>query len=71
METNNKTRFFEEKPGHKSSIRLQMFLTLIFAFLVIGYQTYNTGNPDFVTMLTLLTAAFTPKVISKYAELKK
>lgn len=68
-----KTGFFETSPGHKSSIRLQMFLTLIFAFLVIGYQVVANENhtPDFLTMLTLLTAAFTPKLIQNVSEIKK
>jgi hypothetical protein len=68
-----KVKFWEEKPGHQSSIRLQMFLTLIFAFCVIGYQTIVNENhvPDFLTMLVLLTAAFAPKLLQKFAELKQ
>ena len=68
-----KTGFFEEEPGVKSSIRLQMFCTMIFAFIVIGYQTYVNENhtPDFLTMLTLLIAAFAPKLLQKMAEYKK
>ena len=52
-----KTGFFEEKPGQKSSTRLQMFITMFFAFLVIGYQTYANDNhtPDFLTMVVLLS----------------
>lgn len=68
-----KTGFFESNPGRKSSIRLQMFLTLIFAFAVIGYQTIANENhtPDFLTMITLLTASFTPKLIQNVNEVKK
>jgi len=60
-----KTGFFESGPGRKSSIRLQMLMTLVFSFLVIGYQVVVNENhvPDFLTMITLLTASFTPKLI--------
>lgn len=68
-----KTGFFETAPGKKSSIRLQMFITMFFAFLVVGFQTYanENHNPDFLTMLTLLTAAFAPKLLQKVSEVKK
>jgi hypothetical protein len=68
-----KIGFFEFKAGHKSSIRLQMFLTLLFTFLVVGYQTYIQENhtPDFLTMITLLTASFTPKLIQNLKESKE
>jgi hypothetical protein len=68
-----KTGYFETEPGKKSSIRLQMFLTMFFAFIVIGYQTYatETHTPDFLTMITLLTAAFAPKLLQKLQEVKK
>ena len=64
--------FFDEGYKKRSSIRLQMFMTLLFAFIIIGYQTYVSEKhvPDFLTMLVLLAAAFTPKVISKFAEIK-
>lgn len=67
-----KVGFFESNPGRKSSIRLQMFLTTIFTFLVIGYQVvYNDNHtPDFLTMITLLTASFTPKLIQNVNEIK-
>ena len=66
-----KTGFFESKPGHKSSIRLQMLLTLVFTFVVVGYQVVQNENhvPDFLTMITLLTASFTPKLIQNVNEL--
>lgn len=71
MET-NKVGFFEERAGVKSGIRLQMFMSLIFAFIIIGYQTYANENhtPDFLTTLVLLCAAFVPKVLQKFAEIK-
>ena len=67
-----KTGFFESKPGIKSSMRLQMFLTMLFTFVVIGYQVVMNENhiPDFLTMITLLTASFTPKLIQNVSELK-
>ena len=67
-----KTGFFESKPGIKSSMRLQMFLTMLFTFVVVGYQVVVNENhiPDFLTMITLLTASFTPKLIQNVSELK-
>lgn len=64
-----KIGFFEEAEGVKSSVRLQMFLTTLFTFLVIGYQVYM-NTVDYLLCLTLLGASFTPKVISKFAEMK-
>ena len=67
------TGFFESKPGVKSSVRLQMFLTMLFTFVVLGYQIVVNENhaPDFMTMITLLTASFTPKLIQNVSEIKK
>ncbi len=67
-----KVGIFESKPGRKSSIRLQMFMTMIFTFIVVGYQVVVNENhvPDFLTMITLLTASFTPKLIQNVNELK-
>lgn len=72
MKEDDKTSVMEESPGVQSSVRWQMFITLGFAFLVIGYQVYINDNhvPDFLTMVTLLTASVAPKAISKFAELK-
>lgn len=64
-----KTGYFDEAPGVKSSIRLQMFLTLMFAFAVIGYQVWQ-AKVDFELAMLLLVAAFTPKVVQKFAEVK-
>lgn len=65
-----KIGFFDEDEGVRSSIRLQMFLTLLFAFIVIGYQVYAKDGADFELALLLLTGAFAPKVISKFAEVR-
>ena len=66
-----KIGFFEElkAPGivSKSSVRLQMFITMFYAFAVIGYQAY-VGSVDIVLASFLLGAAFAPKVVSKFAE---
>jgi len=62
-----KVGFFEEGEGVKSSIRLQMFMTTLFTFVVIGYQVYH-NNVDYLLALTLLTASFAPKVLQKFAE---
>jgi hypothetical protein len=64
-----KTGFFEEAPGVKSAIRLQMFMTMIFTFFVIGYQVY-TKEVDYLLCLTLLVASFVPKLLQKFAEAK-
>jgi hypothetical membrane protein len=65
-----KIGFFDEDEGVRSSIRLQMFLTLIFAFIVIGYQVYK-NQVDYLLALTLLVGAFAPKVLQKFAEIKE
>ncbi len=61
------TGFFEDEKGNKSSTRLQMFFTMFFAFLVIGYQAYN-GDVNIVLALLLFTAAFAPKQIQNLSE---
>ncbi len=80
---NEKTGFFEEKPGVKSSMRMMSFLVfclfvgveyLIFVFLSIGY--YKDHPLDmwivaFVIALSLifLIAIFYPKYLQKIIEL--
>ncbi len=61
--------FMEEKPGVLSSIRFQMIITLLFAFF-ITYQETLKEEPNLTLILLLFTAAFVPKVISKFAEMK-
>ena len=53
-----------------SSIRVQMFCTMFFAFLYMGYQTWQAGNFDFMNGVLLLAASFTPKLIQIFAEMK-
>jgi hypothetical protein len=62
-----KHKFFEDKDGNKSSTRLQMFLTMLFSFLVIGWQVY-TQQVDIVLTIILFTAAFAPKQVQNFAE---
>lgn len=66
-----KLGYFEElkKPDivSKSSIRLQMFITMFYSFAVIGYQVY-TGTADIALASLLLGASFVPKVVQKFAE---
>jgi len=68
-----KLGYFEERVGEdirKSSTRLQMFISMFFAFFVIGYQVV-TKDIDNVLIIILLTASFAPKTISKFAEKTK
>lgn len=64
-----KIGFLDEAEGQRSSVRLQMLLTLIFSFVVIGYQVY-VDKIDYLLCLTLLCAAFAPKLLQKFAEIK-
>ena len=62
-----KTGFFESSPGKKSSTRLQMFITMLFAFAVVGFQVYS-GKVDIVLTILLFTAAFAPKQVQNISE---
>ena len=62
-----KTGFFESEPGVKSSTRLQMFMTMIFTFIAVGWQVYQ-NEIDIVFTLLLFTAAFAPKQIQNFSE---
>ena len=64
------TYFWEEKPGVQSSIRLQMFLTLLFAFYVTIMDGFGKMEVSDGIQIMLYIAAFTPKVLSKFGELK-
>ena len=62
--------YLQEYNGKDSLIRLQSFLTLLFAFGVIIYQIIN--NKIFIDLdILLITAAFVPKSLQKFAELAK
>lgn len=67
-----KTGFFEESPGNKSAMRLQSFIAL---FIGAGIACFAIGTKQLdVNVIALVTlfivAAFVPKAIQKYAELK-
>jgi len=61
--------YFEDNKGNKSSIRLQSFLTLLFAFAAIGFMIYQ-NQIDYTIAFLLLVAAFAPKQIQNIAESK-
>ena len=68
----NKVGFFEEKAGHKSSMRLYSFMSLIagiaFAFFVVWTKQVEANT---VAMFYIfIIGAFAPKTVSKFAELK-
>ena len=63
----NKKGFFQENKGENSMVRLQMFLTLLFAFFAIGWQVFsNKVNLEFVIILLLF--ATMPKLVQKFLE---
>lgn len=69
-----KTGFFEEKPGHKSSTRLNSFLLLIF-FMVFNLYYVVSNSCDLDTDIIMfdvimLTGVFAPKYMHKVAEIK-
>ena len=59
--------FLKESNGKDSLIRLQSFLTLLFAFAIIVYQIVIERT--FLELdILLIVAAFVPKYLQKYAE---
>ena len=59
-----------ESNGKPSLIRVQSFLTLLFAFGIIVYQIVI--KRVFIDLdILLITAAFVPKSLQKFAELAK
>ncbi len=64
------TGFFEETPGVKSMMRLMSFFVLIFFFAYDTVCLVKGQIPDFNYNLTLLVAAFFPKLLQKIIELK-
>jgi len=62
-------KLFTESNGKPSLMRVQSFLTLLFAFVVIIYQIKLDKvyfNLDFL----LIVAAFVPKSLQKFAEIR-
>lgn len=70
-----KTGFFEEKPGHKSSTRLNSFLLLLFFMAFNFYYATSRScdlNTDIIMFdIIMLSAVFAPKYFHKVAEMKK
>jgi len=64
------SKLLEESRGKASLIRLQSFLTLCFAFAVIVYQL-QIEKVYIQLDLLLITAAFVPKSLQKFAEQAK
>ena len=65
-----KTGFLETKPGYKSSTRLNTLIILIFWIVISIYQVVFKGEfSGFEYHILILTAAFAPKTISKFAEM--
>jgi hypothetical protein len=69
-----KTGFFEEAPGVKSSTRLNSFILLFFLMgfdIALALTTGFIIDYNFILFnIVMLTGAFTPKYLSKIAELK-
>ncbi len=66
----NIKNMFSESNGKTSLMRVQSFLTLLFAFAVIVYQI-SLDKVYFNLDLILIVAAFVPKSLQKFAELAK
>jgi len=64
------TKLFSETNGKPSLMRVQSFLTLLFAFALIIYQI-KLGKVYIDLDLLLIIAAFVPKSLQKFAELTK
>jgi len=64
------SKLFTESNGKPSLIRVQSFLTLLFAFGVIIYQVIFEKVYLQLDLL-LIIAAFVPKSLQKFAELAK
>ena len=63
-------KFLKESNGKGSLIRLQSFLTLLFAFVIIIYKLVI--QRVFIELdILLIVAAFVPKSLQKFAELAK
>lgn len=71
-QTKQRAGFFQEDNGHKSSMRLMCFTSLL-ASIMFGIITILYGGPGteglFITFGFLL-GAFAPKAIQKFAESK-
>lgn len=70
----NKTGFFEEAPGKKSSTRLFSFILLLLFVFINAMRSISQDcefDFNFITFdLILLVGIFAPKYLQKVAELK-
>jgi hypothetical protein len=68
-----KVGFFYESEGIKSSMRLQSFIALLIAASVSGFAIGTKQlDANVIAIVTLfVVAAFVPKAIQKYAEIKQ
>ena len=68
-----KVGFFYEKEGVKSSMRLQSFIALVAAIALGAFAVWTKQlDVNVIAMVTLfVVAAFAPKSVQKYAELKE
>ena len=65
------SEFFKDDKGQLSNIRLMSFIALIVAIWLTWYAiTTDTQKESFTIIATWLTAAFTPKTIQKFFELR-
>lgn len=69
----NKIGFLQEDVNTNSSMRLMSFISLIASITIAMITLFGTNLKDVGVQLSysFLVAAFAPKAIQKYAELKK
>ncbi len=66
-----KTGFFDEAPGESSSTRLNSFIVLMVWVAIILFQVVMQGKfSGFEYHIVIATAAFAPKTVAKFAEMK-
>lgn len=68
----HKVGFFEEAPGHKSSMRLFSAVLLLFfcAFNLYYIRHHDLSDVLVVFNLVLLVGVFAPKYLQKVAEMR-
>lgn len=67
---NDKTGFFEERKGVKSSMRFMTFISLIAAMGLAGLTIYTNNQDGIILTFGFLLGAFAPKAVQKFAEQK-
>lgn len=67
----DKTGFFEERPGVKSSTRLNSSI-IIYCGLLMGFIIIILNRPEFIWLsFSIVATGAGKKVIQKYAEFKQ